>query len=129
MTFLRPVIIRPGLLITPTPTLISPLVRPGQRVQHIKGTTYTVVASGMDEKTWSPNVLYQSDESGIIVARKSTQFLDGRFTPLEEHDMSTQYREAIIGLLMEWDKLTKYGSPIAKAANERVSAARKLVGG
>jgi len=25
---------------------------------------------------------------------------------------------------MEWDKLTRYGSPMAKAANERVTAAR-----
>jgi len=31
---------------------------------------------------------------------------------------------AVEGLLMEWDKLTKYGSPMAKAANERVNAAR-----
>jgi hypothetical protein len=33
-------------------------------------------------------------------------------------------REAVEGLLVEWDKLTRYGSPIVKAANERVTAAR-----
>jgi hypothetical protein len=37
-------------------------------------------------------------------------------------------RSAIEGLLMEWDKLTRYGSPMAKGANERVAAARKLLG-
>lgn len=41
----------------------------------------------------------------------------------------TKYIEAIRGLLMEWDKFTRYGSPIAKAANERVAAARKLLEG
>jgi hypothetical protein len=32
--------------------------------------------------------------------------------------------EALAGMLMEWDQLTRYGSPMAKAANERVTAAR-----
>jgi hypothetical protein len=38
-----------------------------------------------------------------------------------------QLRDALEGLLMEWDKLTRYGSPMAKGANERVTAARKLL--
>ena len=33
-------------------------------------------------------------------------------------------RQAIEGLLAEWDKLTRYGSPMAKAANERIAFAR-----
>ena len=33
-------------------------------------------------------------------------------------------RTALVGMLAEWDKFTRYGSPIAKASNERVSAAR-----
>jgi hypothetical protein len=40
-----------------------------------------------------------------------------------------QLRDVVEGLLMEWDKLTRYGSPMAKAANERVAAARKLLVG
>jgi hypothetical protein len=40
-----------------------------------------------------------------------------------------QLRSAIEGLLSEWDKLTRYGSPMAKTANERVAAARKLLEG
>lgn len=31
------------------------------------------------------------------------------------------------GMLAEWDKFARYGSPIAKAANERVNAARAAV--
>lgn len=37
---------------------------------------------------------------------------------------STQLRAALEGMLHEWDKFTRYGSPMAKAANERVSFAR-----
>jgi chromosome segregation ATPase len=33
-------------------------------------------------------------------------------------------REALEGLLMDFDKLTQYGSPLARAANERTKAAR-----
>ena len=36
-------------------------------------------------------------------------------------------RAALEGMLMEWDKLTRYGSPMAKAANERVAAARRAL--
>ncbi len=32
--------------------------------------------------------------------------------------------EALEGMLAEWDKFTRYGSPIAKASNERVNFAR-----
>lgn len=32
--------------------------------------------------------------------------------------------EALEGMLAEWDKLTRYGSPIAKASNEAVNFAR-----
>lgn len=31
------------------------------------------------------------------------------------------------GMLREWDQLTRYGSPMAKAANERVAFARAAV--
>jgi hypothetical protein len=33
-------------------------------------------------------------------------------------------REALEGMLHEWDKFTRYGSPMAKAANENVARAR-----
>jgi hypothetical protein len=46
---------------------------------------------------------------------------------LREHNK--QLRDVIEGLLTEWDKLTRYGSPMAKAANERVAAARKMLEG
>lgn len=36
-------------------------------------------------------------------------------------------REVIKGLLSEWDRLTRYGSPMAKAANERITAARAFL--
>jgi predicted component of type VI protein secretion system len=35
--------------------------------------------------------------------------------------------EVVKGLLTEWDRLTQYGSPMAKAANPRVSAARAFI--
>lgn len=35
-----------------------------------------------------------------------------------------QMVEALEGLLAEWDRFTQYGSPLAKAANSRVAAAR-----
>jgi len=38
-----------------------------------------------------------------------------------------QLRDVVEGLLTEWDNLTRYGSPMAKAANERVAAARTLL--
>jgi predicted nuclease with TOPRIM domain len=36
-------------------------------------------------------------------------------------------RMALQGMVDEWDKLTRYGSPLAKVANERVSFARSLL--
>jgi len=38
-----------------------------------------------------------------------------------------ELRAALEGMLLEWDKLARYGSPIAKAANERVNAARAAI--
>lgn len=38
--------------------------------------------------------------------------------------LTAQVKEIIEGLLMEWAKFTRYGSPIAKAANERIARAR-----
>jgi phage-related minor tail protein len=35
--------------------------------------------------------------------------------------------DALEGMLAEWDKFTRYGSPIAKAANERVAFARTVL--
>jgi hypothetical protein len=34
---------------------------------------------------------------------------------------------ALQGMLDEWEKLSRYGSPMAKAANERVNAARRAL--
>jgi hypothetical protein len=36
-------------------------------------------------------------------------------------------REALKGMLHEWDKFTRYGSPIAKASNENVNRARDVL--
>jgi hypothetical protein len=33
-------------------------------------------------------------------------------------------REALAGMVAEWDKMTRYGSPLAKAANENLTRAR-----
>ncbi len=38
-----------------------------------------------------------------------------------------ELRTALEGMLLEWDNLARYGSPIAKAANERVNAARAAI--
>lgn len=38
-----------------------------------------------------------------------------------------ELERATTGLLSEWDKLARYGSPMAKAANERVLFARALL--
>ena len=43
------------------------------------------------------------------------------------HAEIERLRAALEGMLMEWDKLTRYGSPMAKAANERVAAARRAL--
>jgi len=43
---------------------------------------------------------------------------------LRDAETTARLREALNGLLMEWDELSRYGSPMAKAANERVTAAR-----
>lgn len=49
------------------------------------------------------------------------------FELIEEGVTKEQLKEGIRGLLMEWDKFSRYGSPIAKAANEKIEAARKLI--
>lgn len=36
---------------------------------------------------------------------------------------------ALSGLLQEWEKLTRYGSPLAKQANPRVAAAKEALKG
>jgi hypothetical protein len=38
-----------------------------------------------------------------------------------------ELRAALRGMLDEWEKLSRYGSPMAKAANERVNAARRAL--
>jgi hypothetical protein len=38
-----------------------------------------------------------------------------------------QLKAALKGMLDEWEKLARYGSPMAKAANERVNAARRAL--
>jgi hypothetical protein len=35
--------------------------------------------------------------------------------------------EALEGMVLEWEKLARYGSPIAKAGNERANAARAAI--
>ena len=40
------------------------------------------------------------------------------------HADNKRLRTALQGMIAEWDKLSRYGSPIAKAANEQVRAAR-----
>jgi ribosome recycling factor len=40
-----------------------------------------------------------------------------------------QLKAALQGMLDEWEKLARYGSPMAKAANERVNAARRALKG
>ena len=39
----------------------------------------------------------------------------------------TELIRALEGMLIEWDKFSRYGSPIAKAANERVNFAREVL--
>ena len=36
---------------------------------------------------------------------------------------------ALRGALAEWDKFARYGSPIARAANERINTARTALAG
>jgi hypothetical protein len=36
-------------------------------------------------------------------------------------------REALAGTVAEWDKMTRYGSPLAKDANENLSLARAIL--
>jgi hypothetical protein len=42
-------------------------------------------------------------------------------------ERESKFRQAIEGLLHEWELLTKYGSPIAKAANERIAFAKEVL--
>ena len=42
-------------------------------------------------------------------------------------DEIERLRGALRGMVTEWDKLSRYGSPLAKAANERVNAARRAL--
>jgi chromosome segregation ATPase len=38
-----------------------------------------------------------------------------------------ELQAALRGMLDEWERLSRYGSPMAKAANERVNAARRAL--
>jgi hypothetical protein len=38
-----------------------------------------------------------------------------------------EMREALEGMIAEWDKMTRYGSPLAKAANENLTRARAIL--
>lgn len=68
-------------------------VRPGQRWQHWKGTTYTVVATGLDEATTYPVVVYGGHD-GVVWTRPLHVFLEevspgvARFTPLRVDEPS-----------------------------------------
>jgi hypothetical protein len=41
--------------------------------------------------------------------------------------LNAEMLAALRGMLMEWEKLSRQGSPMAKAANERVNAARAAI--
>jgi hypothetical protein len=41
--------------------------------------------------------------------------------------LNKRLRNALEGMVQDWDKLSRYGSPMAKAANERVTEARKVL--
>jgi hypothetical protein len=69
------------------------------------------------------NELSPSDKAAVD--ERATQLTDEEIRLMREQN--TKLRGAIEGLLTEWDRLTRYGSPMAKAANERVAAARRLL--
>lgn len=52
------------------------------------------------------------------------RFSDRDRTLAELRARVAKLEAAIQGMLDEWDKFTRYGSPMAKAANERVAFAR-----
>lgn len=41
--------------------------------------------------------------------------------------MTRELVRALEGVLYEWDKFTRYGSPIAKSANERINYAKQVL--
>ena len=67
-------------------------------------------------------------------ARRVVQLLEASGFVIERfeaaHRDAVERAELLVclqGMLAEWDKFTRYGSPIAKAANERVNAAMAAV--
>lgn len=76
----------------------------------------------------------QADEEGIMVlvsrqaceeaAARIEQEVGGR---KDDAERIKGLETALEGMLAEWDKAARYGSPMAKAANERVTFARTLL--
>ena len=50
-------------------------VRAGQRWTHHKGTTYTVIAVGLEESTVTPAVVYAGPD-GVVWVRRLTSWLE-----------------------------------------------------
>jgi hypothetical protein len=64
-----------------------------------------------------------SDDLKVVLVPRELYYHEVAYVRGLEVD-NKRLREAVKGLLIEWDRLTKYGSPLAKAANDRVVAAR-----
>lgn len=69
--------------------------------------------------------LAEKTEPGEIGAFTSRDHWQGR--ALAAESALAKALEVVAGLLIEWDRVTQYGSPMAKAANPRVFAARDLI--
>jgi hypothetical protein len=65
-----------------------------------------------------------AEVAGAIMTEMNRELIEARAEIARLTRERDGMRAALEGLLSEWDKLTRYGSPMAKAANERVAFAR-----
>lgn len=64
------------------------------------------------------------NERDACIAELKEQIAQNANYSLRAEANVKELREALVGLLDEFDRLMRYGSPMAKAANPRVAAAR-----
>jgi hypothetical protein len=75
----------------------------------------------------APSVVSQKDAVSIMAELDEDRRLFVKYQHMSARELmmhADTLGKALEGMLAEWDQLTRYGSPLAKAANERVQFAR-----
>lgn len=93
---------------------------------------HTLVSAGIRKSlkdNWTTGVFALHAKADLLAQEVIAENPEA-FAKLAERDADiARLQAALSGLLQEWEKLTRYGSPLAKQANPRVATAKEVLKG